>query len=106
MSRASLTVCAAAELADGDRRVITAPGLEVLVLNCAGRLFGIENRCSHEDTPLADGALDQAACSVECPRHGSRFDLRTGQALSLPAYQPIEVFPVKVVGDVVTVEID
>lgn len=76
-----------------------------MVLNCAEVLFAVENRSSHEDTPLADGELDETDCSIECPRHGSRFDLRTGWALNLPAYEPIEVFPVEVIDDVVTVEI-
>ncbi|MFZ0383132.1 MAG: Rieske 2Fe-2S domain-containing protein, partial [Solirubrobacteraceae bacterium] len=71
------------------------------VLNCAGELFAIENACSHEDTPPADGELAETACSIECPRHGSRFDPRTGRPLNLPANEPIEVFPVEVIDDVV-----
>ncbi len=77
------------------------------MLNCARGLFAVENRCSHEDTPLADGELDETDCSIECPRHGSRFDLRAGRGAEPPrAYEPIEVFPVEVIDDVVTVEID
>jgi 3-phenylpropionate/trans-cinnamate dioxygenase ferredoxin subunit len=106
MASSPLTVCSLPELSSGERRVVRAAGLELVVLNCGGRLFAIENRCSHEATPLADGELDETDCSIECPRHGSRFDLRTGRPLSLPAYQPIDVFPVAVVDDVVTVEID
>jgi len=44
------------------------------------------NRCSHDDTPLTDGELDDDERSIECPRHGSRFDLLTGRSLNLPAY--------------------
>lgn len=106
MAGSGLTVCPAAELSPGERRRVDAPGIDLLVLNCAGELFAIENRCSHEDTPLTDGDLDQTACSIECPRHGSRFDLRTGPALTLPAYEPIEVFGVEVVDGVVSVEVD
>ncbi len=101
----SLSVCAIQELSPGERRVVEDHGLELVVLNCAGRLFAIENRCSHEDTPLADGELDETGCWIECPRHGSRFDLRTGRPLTLPAYRPIEVFPVQVEDDVITVEL-
>jgi 3-phenylpropionate/trans-cinnamate dioxygenase ferredoxin component len=106
MAGSALSVCLASEIVPGERRVVSAAGVELVVLNCAGELFAIENRCSHEDTPLADGELDETDCSIECPHHGSRFDLRTGRALSLPAYEPIEVFPVEVIDDVVTVEID
>ena len=106
MASSSLAVCPAPELAPGERRVVSAVGVELVVLNCAGELFAIENCCSHEDTPLADGELDPADCSIECPRHGSRFGLRTGQALNLPAYEPIEVFRVEVIDDVVTIALD
>lgn len=101
----ALSVCPVQELPPGTRRVVEDNGLELVVLNCGGRLFAIENRCSHEDTPLADGERDEADCWIECPRHGSRFDLRTGRPLSLPAYLPVEVFPVEVEDGVVTVEL-
>ena len=99
----ALSVCAVQELSARQRRVVESHGLEVVVLNCDRRLFAIENRCSHEDAPLADGEVDEAGGWIECPRHGSRFDLRTGRPLNLPAYLPIEVFPVEVEDDLVTV---
>jgi len=105
-SATRLLACPASDLTPGERRVVTAPGLELLVLNCGGQLFAIENRCSHEDAPLDDGPVDGAACSIECPRHGSRFDLRTGRALNLPAYRSIDVFDVQVVDGIVSVQID
>ena len=55
---------------------------------------------------LAEGELDSEACTVECPRHGSRFDLRTGKPLTLPAYVPIDTFPVLVEDGVIRVEVD
>ena len=82
-----------------------AGGLRVLVVKCAGELYAIESRCSHEDAPLDDGELDEQSCCVECPRHGSRFDLRTGRSLNLPAHQPVEVFDVVVEDGVVVVEV-
>ncbi len=105
-SRTSRAVCSLAELPPGGRRVIEDGELQVLVLNCAGQLFAIENRCSHEDAPLQDGELDEQTCSIECCRHGSRFDLRTGRALNLPAYEAVEVFDVMVEDNTVAVEID
>jgi 3-phenylpropionate/trans-cinnamate dioxygenase ferredoxin subunit len=94
MAPTLLPVCRAAELGAAGRRVVERDGIEILVVSCGGQLFAIENRCSHEDAPLAEGELDEQGCSIECPRHGSRFDLRTGRALSLPAYLPVEVFGV------------
>ena len=60
--------------------------------------MAIEDRCSHDDGPLAEGEFDAAACTVECPRHGSLFDLRTGRPKTLPAYQPVRDFEVRVEG--------
>ena len=80
--------------------------LEIGVFNCAGEVLAIEDRCSHDDGTLVEGELDQDSCTIECPRHGSRFDLRSGRALTLPAYQPVETFPVSVDDGMIRVEID
>ena len=55
---------------------------------------------------LIEGEVDQETCTVECPRHGSVFDLRTGKPLNLPAYVPIDTFPVSVEGGVIRLEVD
>ena len=80
--------------------------LEIGVINCNGEFFAIEDRCSHDDGPLAEGEVDQDACTVECPRHGSLFDLRTGAPKTLPAYVPVETFGVLVEGDMIKLEVD
>lgn len=104
-ARTARAVCPASELPPGARKVLETGELQVLVLNCGGELFAIENCCSHEDAPLGEGELDEQASSIECCRHGSRFDLRTGRPLSLPAYQPVEVFDVVVDDGTVVVEL-
>lgn len=103
---ARVLACPVSELGPGERRVVSAADHELLLLNCGGELFAIENCCTHEDAALDDGELDEVNCSIECSRHGSRFDLRTGEALNLPAYMPVEVFDVEVVDGMVTVEVD
>ena len=80
-------------------------GEPIVVFNCEGDFFAIEDRCSHDDGPLAEGELDCAAGTVECPRHGSLFDLRSGRAKTLPAYQPVRVFPVEITDDTITLEV-
>lgn len=105
-SETARAVCPASELPPGARQVVQAGGLDVLVINCAGQVFAIENRCSHEDAALDDGDLDEQACSIECCRHGSRFDLRTGRALNLPAYEPVETFDVVVQEGTVAVAVE
>ncbi len=76
------------------------------MFNCAGTLYAIEDRCSHDDGPLAEGELDQAACTIECPRHGSLFDLKTGDPLTLPAYVPVDTFPVVIDDGTIKLEVD
>ena len=78
-------VCPLDELPPGEMKIVTAGALSIGVYHVDGRLYAIEDRCSHDDGPLAEGDWDPEDCVVVCPRHGSRFDLRTGKALTLPA---------------------
>jgi 3-phenylpropionate/trans-cinnamate dioxygenase ferredoxin subunit len=75
-------------------------------VNCNGDVLAIEDRCSHDDGDLMEGDLDPDACTVECPRHGSLFDLRTGKPLTLPAYAPVDTFAVSVEDGVIKIEVD
>lgn len=99
-------VCPLAELPPGCSRVIEWEDLEVGVFNCGGTIYAMENRCSHDDGPLADETFEQLRCTIECPRPGSKFDLRTGQPLMLPAYIPVETFPVVIEDGVIKVALD
>jgi 3-phenylpropionate/trans-cinnamate dioxygenase ferredoxin subunit len=65
-----------------------------------------QDRCSHDNGPLAEGEFDPAACTVECPRHGSLFDLSTGRPKTLPAFQPVHTFPVAIEDDTITLEVN
>ena len=86
-------------LPPGSMRLVTAGDVTVGVYNCNGELRAIEDRCSHDDGPLCEGDWEDDLCRVICPRHGSAFDLRTGAALTLPAYEPVATFPVSVRDD-------
>ncbi len=100
------TVCTAAELDRGETRLVESDGRKIGVFRCEdGELFAIEDRCSHDDGPLAEGEFDAGACTVECPRHGSLFDLRTGRPRSLPAYKPVATFEVREEGDEIKLEV-
>ena len=106
-TKTSITVCKLAELGEGEMRLVDVDdGRQIGVFRCAGGdLMAIEDRCSHDDGPLAEGEFDAASCTVECPRHGSLFDLRTGRPRTLPAYRPVDVFEVRVDGEEVKLEI-
>ncbi len=100
-------VCALSDLPPGAMRVVETADVELMVVNCGGEILACEDRCSHDDGPLAEGILDQESCMIECPRHGALFDLRTGIPKTLPAYEPIETFPVEVGADgVIRVQVD
>jgi 3-phenylpropionate/trans-cinnamate dioxygenase ferredoxin subunit len=99
-------VCPLSELPPGAMRLIEHDGLEIGVFNCDGTLYAIEDRCSHDDGPLAEGSFDQQTCTIECPRHGSLFDLKTGKPKTLPAYEPVDTFPVIIDNETIKLEVD
>ena len=101
-----LPVAPLAEFGPGSVKLVTHGWLSVGVYNCNGELLALEDRCSHDDGPLCEGEWEQGTCRVACPRHGANFDLRTGAALSLPAFEPVATYPVTVEDGLVVVEVD
>jgi 3-phenylpropionate/trans-cinnamate dioxygenase ferredoxin component len=101
-----IDICPVAELPPGERKLVVWEDVEVGVFNCDGALLAIEDRCSHDNGDLVEGEFDQGRCTVECPRHGSLFDLRTGKPLTLPAYVPVDTFDVSVEDGVIKLEVD
>lgn len=101
-----IDICPLEELPPGGTRIVTWEDLEIGIFNCSGEILAVEDRCSHDNGTLAEGELDQETRTVECPRHGSKFDLRTGKPTNLPAYVPIDTFPVMVEDGVIRVEVD
>jgi 3-phenylpropionate/trans-cinnamate dioxygenase ferredoxin subunit len=102
----TITVCKLAELPAGEVKLIDADGRKIGVFHCEdGQLYAIEDRCSHDDGPLAEGEFDPSSCTVECPRHGSLFDIRTGKPRTLPAYRPVDTFEVRIDHDDVKLEL-
>lgn len=93
------------ELEPGTMTLVEHEELRVGVFNADGELLAIEDRCTHDDGPLCQGMWDAEERTVACPRHGATFDLRTGRALSLPAYLPARSFAVRVEDGMVIVEV-
>jgi 3-phenylpropionate/trans-cinnamate dioxygenase ferredoxin subunit len=105
-TKEKLEVCSAGELPAGQMRLVEGPGgAKIGVFNCGGDLYAIEDRCSHDDGPLAEGEFDAETCTVECPRHGSLFDVTSGRPRTLPAYQPVATYPVTVENETIKVEV-
>jgi 3-phenylpropionate/trans-cinnamate dioxygenase ferredoxin component len=90
-----------AELPEGERLFIEAAGRSIVIFNLAGKFYAIGDVCSHDSGPVGDGDIEQH--DIICPRHGARFDIRTGKATSLPAVVDIPSYPVRVVGDMLEI---
>ncbi len=99
-----MDVEAVSRFAPGEKRVIDVDGTQIVVVNVGGQYFAVEDVCTHDGTPLGDGEVINE--EIICPRHGARFCLRTGSALSPPAYEPLATFPVRVENGVVQVRDD
>jgi 3-phenylpropionate/trans-cinnamate dioxygenase ferredoxin subunit len=78
--------------------------LNVAVCNVDGMFYAIDDVCTHDGGALDQGELE--GNEIECPRHGARFDVRTGAVTRLPAFEPIETYPVRVAGDTIEVDVD
>ena len=89
-----LRVCAKSELLPGEFRVVYDGDTAIAVFNIDGELYAIEDVCTHDGGELAGGPIE--GYEIECPRHGAKFDVRTGEALCAPAYLPTAKFPVQV----------
>lgn len=82
------------EIGNGDRLFIEIGDRSIVIFNIAGGFFAVADICSHDDGPVGDGELE--GFQVICPRHGARFDIRSGQVLTLPAFVDIPAYPVRI----------
>ena len=92
----TVDVCPVEELPPGHVKIVWSGPIAIGVYNCGGKLYALEDRCSHDDGPLCEGEWEEDECIAICPRHGARFDITTGPPLSLPAYEPVETYPVRI----------
>lgn len=98
-----LDIVPASELPNGERLFVEVEGKSLVIFNIADNFFAIGDICSHDDGPVGDGDLE--GYNVVCPRHGGEFDVRTGQAVQMPAVVDIPAYPVKVVDGMLQVGI-
>ena len=92
-----IKVACVTEIPPGARKIVAIDGVEVVLVNLDGKFYAIEDVCTHDGGPLGQGKLDGHA--LVCPRHGARFDVRTGAALKMPAVDPASAYEVKVAGE-------
>lgn len=86
-----------AEVPPGGKALAEVDGRPIALFNVEGSYYAIDDVCTHDGGPLAEGELE--GCEIRCPRHGARFDVRTGKALCLPAFEPVATHQVEVRGD-------
>ncbi len=98
-----VVLCRLAEIQPGRARRFDVAGRRLALVRIGDELHAIDDECSHEDYSLAEGEVWEDECEIECPRHGSTFDLRTGAPCSLPATKPVAVYPVEVDGEEIKV---
>lgn len=99
-------VAEAAAIPAGGKLVVEVDGVEIAVFNVDNeQYYAVEDVCSHDGGPLGEGELIDTY-EVECPRHGARFDIRTGKALVMPAFEPIEAYPVSAKTDGIYLTVD
>lgn len=92
------------ELTPGDKKQIDLDGLEVALFNVNGEYYVIEDVCTHDGAPLCHGRFSGE--EVTCPRHGARFNVKTGAAMCMPAVEPVETYAVKIDGSNILIEVD
>lgn len=97
----ALKVANRGELPPGGKILLEVDGRAIALFNVEGTFYAIDDLCTHDGGPLAEGDLD--GCAIQCPRHGARFDVRTGKPLCMPAVEPVATHQVEVRGDEVFV---
>lgn len=103
MSDSFERACAVAEVPEEGSVAVEVAGVEVAVVKSGGEVFAVQDECSHAQIALSEGEVSN--CEIECWLHGSTFDLRTGEPVSLPAYYPVPIYPVKIDGGDVFVDV-
>ncbi len=99
----NVKVATSDELPPGGKKLIEVDGRAIALFRVGNDYYAIDDVCTHDGGPLAEGEL--SGCEITCPRHGARFDVITGRALSMPAIEPVAVHGVLVRGDDIYVAI-
>lgn len=99
-----VAVCKVSDLPEQGKMVVEVGDRLVALFHVAGTFWAIDDMCTHDGGPLAEGELDDH--TIACPRHGAKFDIRTGRALTMPATRPTVAHEVKVVGDDVMIRVN
>jgi 3-phenylpropionate/trans-cinnamate dioxygenase ferredoxin component len=92
------------DVSDPGRVLVEVEDRLLVLIRVGGEFFALDDVCTHDGGPLGEGKLDDR--TIACPRHGAKFDVRTGRALTMPATKPTVAHDVKVIGDDVCVKLN
>jgi len=98
-----LKVASIEEIPQGGSKLVEVDMVRVALFNLDGVIYAIEDVCTHDGGPLVEGRVVND-CQVQCPRHGARFDIRSGVAVAFPAFEPTRTYAVRVEGNDVWME--
>jgi 3-phenylpropionate/trans-cinnamate dioxygenase ferredoxin subunit len=93
------------EIPDPGKLLVEVGERLVVLLHAVGHYYALDDICTHDGGPLSEGPLDPQAATIACPRHGAKFDIRTGAAVSMPATKPTAAHEVKIEGDQIFVRL-
>jgi 3-phenylpropionate/trans-cinnamate dioxygenase ferredoxin subunit len=94
-----------ADLPEGGKILVEVDQQLVVLFHVGDQFYALDDICTHDGGPLSEGTLDMKACTIACPRHGAKFDIKNGAALTMPATQATKSHEVKVVGDDIYVKL-
>ena len=101
-----IEIAAIEDIPTGHAARVEIDGVPIAIFNVNGTFYAVDDTCTHAEAYLSEGELDSEACTVECPLHGSSFNLTTGDPLSLPAVEPVRVHRVVVENGMLRVAIN
>jgi 3-phenylpropionate/trans-cinnamate dioxygenase ferredoxin subunit len=87
------------DVPQNEMRMVEYEGEQIAIFNCNGTFYATTNICTHAYAELHEGFFDAEECSIECPLHGARFNVETGAVMVLPAFAPLETYPVQIEGN-------
>lgn len=103
LDESKIKVADTGDIPEGEARVFNVENISIAICNVGGTYYAIENVCTHDNGPLGEGRL--IGTQIECPRHGARFDVTSGEVKKQPAYSPVPTFPVQIDNGAIFIDI-
>jgi 3-phenylpropionate/trans-cinnamate dioxygenase ferredoxin subunit len=100
-----IPVARVSDLPDPGKALVEVEDRLLVLIRAAGHFYALDDVCTHDGGPLSEGPLDAPAGTIACPRHGAKFDVKTGAALTMPATKPTKAHDVKIDGDQVLIRL-